>query len=100
MLKFLDRIVGVLQTSLRNIAVLGAATLLIMTIDITVDVVGRATGKAVVGTTEFNAGMVAICIFLGIGYAQTSKKHLRVTVITSRLPKTVAAVLECLVLVI
>lgn len=89
----------VLEKSLRYLAIVGSMFLLVAMVAVLVDIVGRLVKMPVYGVEELNTLLLVGCIFLGIPYAQTIKMHLSVSIFTDRLPKKMAAYLNCGVLV-
>lgn len=61
----------------------------------TIDVIGRAFfARPVQGAVELSEYMLAVIILLGLAYTQQVKGHPRVTLIVSRLPLRLQALLE------
>ncbi len=61
----------------------------------TIDVIGRAFfARPVPGAVELSEYMLAVVILLGLAYTQQVKGHPRVTLIVSRLPWRLQALLE------
>ena len=61
----------------------------------TTDVVGRAVwSRPIYGTVELSSYMLAIFILLGVAYTHQVKGHVRVTMLTSRIPVQANHVLD------
>lgn len=66
---------------------LGMILLIPMMLLTTTDVVGRALwSRPIYGTVELSSYMLAVFILLGVAYTHQVKGHVRVTMLTSRLP--------------
>jgi TRAP-type mannitol/chloroaromatic compound transport system permease small subunit len=64
----------------------------------TVDVIGRAAwARPIPGIVELSSYILDIFILLGLAYTQQVKGHVRVSIITSRLPPRAQLFLEILV---
>ena len=70
------------------VSYLGMVLLIPMMLLTTTDVMGRALwSRPIYGTVELSSYMLAIFILLGIAYTHQVKGHVRVTMLTSRLPR-------------
>lgn len=47
------------------------------------------------GTVELSSFLLAVFILLGIGYTQQQKGHVRVTILTTKLPEKIAVAMDC-----
>jgi TRAP-type C4-dicarboxylate transport system permease small subunit len=70
------------------VSYLGMVLLIPMMLLTTTDVMGRALwSRPIYGTVELSSYMLAIFILMGIAYTHQVKGHVRVTMLTSRLPR-------------
>jgi TRAP-type C4-dicarboxylate transport system permease small subunit len=70
------------------VSYLGMVLLIPMMLLTTTDVMGRALwSRPIYGTVELSSYMLAIFILLGLAYTHQVKGHVRVTMLTSRLPR-------------
>jgi TRAP-type C4-dicarboxylate transport system permease small subunit len=77
-----------IQRGTLYVSYLGMILLIPMMLLTTTDVVGRAFwSRPIYGTVELSSYMLAIFILLGIAYTHQVKGHVRVTMLTSRLPR-------------
>jgi TRAP-type C4-dicarboxylate transport system permease small subunit len=84
-------------------AFLAVLAIVAMVIATMADVGRRAiTGRPIAGVFELGEVMMVAIVFLSLGFAETSRSHIAVTLLTSRLPRRLVRVLtSCgLVLVI
>lgn len=59
------------------------------------EVVGRAVwSRPIPGTVELSSYLLAVFVLLGVAYTQQVKGHVRVEMLTSRVPPRVAAALD------
>lgn len=73
----------------------GACAALIMVLLVTTHVLSRAVlNKPLVGTVELEELMLVVMIFCGIAYTQTTRNHISVDFITSRLPEPIQNMLS------
>ena len=78
----------------RVAAYLGMILLIPMMLLTSAEVVGRGLwDRPIPGTLEMSSYMLAIFLLLGIAYTQQVKGHVRVTMLTSRLPERAREVL-------
>ena len=76
-------------------AILGCVSLLVMTLFITVDVLGRYLfNSPMLGVDHISAYLLVVLVFTGFAYAFKTEAHIKVDVITSRLPKMIEQRLE------
>jgi TRAP-type C4-dicarboxylate transport system permease small subunit len=74
---------------------LGMLLLIPMMLLTTGEVMGRAVwSKPIPGSMEISSYMLSIFVLLGIAYTHQVKGHVRVSMLVSRLPKRVQALLE------
>ena len=66
-------------------SVLGAVTLVSVMLTMMTDVFGRWMKMPVYGIYELNALLIGMTVYLSIPYTQAMKKHITVSIITSRL---------------
>jgi TRAP-type C4-dicarboxylate transport system permease small subunit len=86
-----------LQALLRWSAGLGAVTLLLMGVLVTIDVAVRwLTGRPITGVFEVASLMLVVAIFLPLGFMQYQKLHIRVDIISSHARGRWAASLDIL----
>jgi TRAP-type C4-dicarboxylate transport system permease small subunit len=77
------------------VSYLGMVLLIPMMLLTTTDVMGRALwSRPIYGTVELSSYMLAIFILLGIAYTHQVKGHVRVTMLTSRLPRRATLALD------
>ncbi|MGE0801090.1 MAG: TRAP transporter small permease subunit [Lautropia sp.] len=79
-------------------SVLSSSVLMVTMIASIIDAIGRWLLMPVQGVFEFNALLIGIVIFLGIAHAQREKRHITVTLLTERLGRRTAALLDAVVL--
>jgi TRAP-type C4-dicarboxylate transport system permease small subunit len=73
----------------------GMVLLIPMMLLTTTDVVGRALwSRPIYGTVELSSYMLAVFILLGIAYTHQAKGHVRVSMLTSRLPMRAGLAME------
>jgi len=98
-MKVFDRLHEVVKDISRWINYLSMATIFIVMALLVVDIFLRNFLKsAILGATEMvEMGMVLI-VFCGFAYTQVEKGHIRVTMLTERLPHKLRHGLECLVM--
>lgn len=84
-----------IQTVNRFIAGVGACFLISLMLITSTDVLSRDVfTHPIPGTVELSGYMLAVFILLGLAYAQQVKAHVRVSIITSRLPHPVQLILN------
>lgn len=77
------------------VSYLGMILLIPMMLLTSTDVVGRALwSRPIYGTVELSSYMLAVFILLGIAYTHQVKGHVRVTMLTSRLPRKASSALD------
>jgi TRAP-type C4-dicarboxylate transport system permease small subunit len=92
---FFDTIRKWIRRGTLYVSYLGMILLIPMMLLTTTDVVGRAFwSRPIYGTVELSSYMLAIFILLGIAYTHQVKGHVRVSMLTSRLPERAASVLD------
>ena len=86
-----------IQRSTLYVSYIGMILLIPMMLLTSAEVVGRAVwSQPIPGSMELSRYMLAVFILLGIAYTHQVRGHVRVTMIISRLPKTLAAALDVL----
>jgi len=86
-----------IQRSTLYVNYIGMILLIPMMLLTSAEVVGRAVwSQPIPGSMELSRYMLAVFILLGIAYTHQVRGHVRVTMIISRLPKTLAAALDVL----
>ena len=84
----LDALKGWIRRLTLYVSYLGMVLLIPMMLLTTTDVMGRAFwSRPVYGTVELSSYMLAVFILLGVAYTHQVKGHVRVTMLTSRLPR-------------
>ncbi len=82
-------------------AVLGQALIFGMTLLITIDVLGRATiGKTTLVATEISGYALVAIVFLGLAYTLRMERHVRIELVTRKLPLRRQQQLEIAVLIL
>ena len=66
-------------------SVSGAAFIFLMTLLITIDVLGRAIGMPSYIADEMSGYLLIGIVFLGLGYTQRKGKHIQITILTRNL---------------
>ena len=80
-------------------ALISATFVLVLMILVTADIIGRYVfDKPVPMTYEVGSFLMVFIVFLGIGYTQRMKAHIRVEFLTMRLPPRIRAGLDLLAL--
>lgn len=86
-----------IQRSTLYVSYIGMILLIPMMLLTSAEVVGRAVwSQPIPGSMELSRYMLAVFILLGIAYTHQVRGNVRVTMIISRLPKTLAAALDVL----
>jgi TRAP-type C4-dicarboxylate transport system permease small subunit len=92
---FVDTIRKWIQRVTLYVSYLGMILLIPMMLLTTTDVVGRAFwSRPIYGTVELSSYMLAVFILLGVAYTHQVRGHVRVSMLTSRLPKRANLVLD------
>lgn len=79
---------SIIQTSTRVLSYIGMALLVPMMLLTSADVTTRSLwARPIPGTLELSSFMLAILILLGVAYTHQMKGHVRVTMLTDRLPE-------------
>ena len=79
---------------LRGFGLISAAATFLMMLLVVANVIGRYLfNKPLTGTLEFTESLLVIIIFLAVALTQYDGGHIRVNLITRRLPKRVARIL-------
>lgn len=82
-------------------ALLSASAAAVMMLTVSLDVARRtATGRPIAGAAELTVLLIVAVIFLGLGEAERTDTHVRMRLLTSRLPERVAALLRGLALLL
>jgi TRAP-type C4-dicarboxylate transport system permease small subunit len=85
---FLDSIRKCIQRLTLYASYLGMILLIPMMLLTTTDVMGRAVwSRPIYGTVELSSYMLAVFLLLGVAYTHQVKGHVRVSMLTSRLPR-------------
>jgi TRAP-type C4-dicarboxylate transport system permease small subunit len=95
--RFLDavsRIVSSFSSVTGIVFIFGMTTL------ITVDVFGRYIGHSTQVADEFSRYMLVGLAFLGLAYTQRKKRHIQITIITSRLSQRTQDIIQIGVLIV
>jgi len=92
------KIASRIESFFRYMAVLGCIALVIAVLAVSADIVGRIIRIPVIGVEELNTLLIIMCVYLGIAFTQTRKKHISVTIIISRLPNLPKLILNNLIL--
>jgi TRAP-type C4-dicarboxylate transport system permease small subunit len=98
--KFFVRTALTIETFIRYVAVGGSVALVIAVLAVSADIFGRLIRVPVIGVEELNTLLIIACVYLGIAFTQTRKKHVTVTVFTDRLPKMPRLILNNILLFI
>ena len=72
----------------------GAVFTFLMTLLITVDVIGRAFGMPTYVAVEMSGYMLIGIVFLGLAYTMRKGKHIKITLLTDRFPPRMRQLLE------
>lgn len=79
----------------RALAVVGALAAVVLMFGISTDVGRRyLTGTSVLGMLEVSETLMVLMVFLGMAYAEHTRSHVRMTLLTNRLPLRLAATLR------
>ena len=79
---------NIIQTITRVVSYIGMALLVPMMLLTSVDVTARSLwSRPIPGTLELSSYMLAILILLGVAYTHQMRGHVRVTMLTDRLPE-------------
>lgn len=98
MILFISRMFVILT---RGFAVVGALAAVVLMLGISADVGRRYfVGSSILGMLEVSETLMVLMVFLGMSYAEHTKTHVRMTLLTSRLPLRMAAVLRLTAFVI
>lgn len=85
------------QRFTRYLSYAGMAMLIPMMLITTLDVIVRAGwSRTIPGAIELSSYMLAVFVLLGIAYVQQVKGHVSISILTSRLPVKLAALLNIL----
>ena len=77
----------VIQTTTRALGYVGMAVIVPMMLLISADATGRdLLSRPVPGAFEISSLMLSVFVLLGLAYTQQMKGHVRVTMLTDRLP--------------
>jgi len=72
----------------------GAVFIFLMTLLITVDIIGRAVGLPTYVSTEMSGYMLIGIVFLGLAYTQRKGRHIKILILTEKLPPRMQQLLE------
>ena len=76
---------------LRAVALISAVSVFVMMVLVVINVAGRyLLNKPLAGTLEFTESLLVLIIFLSLALTQYDGGHIRVTLLTRRLPKALA----------
>jgi len=90
---------SLIHRSARFLALMSALAGAIMMLTVSADVLRRTwTGRPIVGASELTVLLLVAVIFLGLGEAERTDTHVRMRLLTSRLPDRVAALLRTVAL--
>ena len=78
----------------------GAVFIFLMTLLITVDVIGRAFGTPTYVATELSGYLLIGIVFLGLAYTQRKGRHIKIIMLTERLPPRKRQLLEIATLIV
>ena len=81
-------------------SITGATFIALMTLLITVDVLGRALGQPTYVATEMSGYMLVGITFLGLAYTQRKGGHIKITMVTNLLPNRLQKQLEIATLLV
>ncbi len=83
-----NKVIQVVHRIIYAICFIGMIVLLIMMLLTTGDVAGRSLfNRPIAGTYEVTSYMLVVIILLGLGYSQQINQHVRVDILTNKLPK-------------
>lgn len=91
--RFLDRIFGIS-------GVLAGIFLVIIGVLVVAQIVGRLFGIQIPGANEFSGYSLAATSFLGLAYSFRQGAHIRVTLVTDRLPESIQKWVTVIVLIV
>jgi TRAP-type C4-dicarboxylate transport system permease small subunit len=81
-------------TMLRGFGLISAASTFLMMVLVVANIIGRYLfNKPLTGTLEFTESLLVLVIFLSVALTQYDGGHIRVTLLTRRVPKASARVL-------
>ncbi len=90
-----ERSKAFIQKVTRGISYLGMFLLIPLMLLTSAEVVGRGLwSRPIPGTMELSSYLLAMFVLLGVAYTQQVKGHVRVTMLTSRLPRRARLVVE------
>jgi TRAP-type C4-dicarboxylate transport system permease small subunit len=79
----------------RGMAVLGALAAVVLMAGISADVARRYfVGSSILGMLEVSETLMVLMVFLGMSYAEHTRTHVRMTLLTNRLPPRISATLR------
>jgi len=78
----------------------GAIFIFLMTLLITVDVLGRAVGMPTYVADEMSGYLLVGIVFLGLAYTQRKGKHIQITILTNRLSPRKQELLQIAILMV
>jgi TRAP-type C4-dicarboxylate transport system permease small subunit len=81
---------GRISTWFARAASFGIALMMVITV---VDVIGRAFNHPIIGSIEFTETILAMTVFLGMGYVTIDRSHITVDFVVVSLPKKTRAAL-------
>ncbi|MBN2032062.1 MAG: TRAP transporter small permease [Deltaproteobacteria bacterium] len=83
------------------VSYLGMILLIPMMLLTTTDVLGRAIwSRPIYGSVELSSYMLAVFILLGVAYTHQVKGHVRVSMLTSRLPERASLALDLVTIIL
>ena len=80
--------------------IIGAIFIFLMTLLITVDVIGRAMGHPTYIATEVSGYMLVGIVYLGLAYTQRKGKHIKIIMLVERFPQKIQHALGIVALII
>ncbi|MGD8562434.1 MAG: TRAP transporter small permease [Desulfarculaceae bacterium] len=90
-----EQIKRITQRATRFLAYAGMILLIPMMLLTSAEVVGRGVwSRPIPGTLELSSYMLSIFILLGVAYTHQVKGHVKVTMLTSRLPRSLAVIMD------
>jgi TRAP-type C4-dicarboxylate transport system permease small subunit len=82
-----DKVKSIIQKFTRGVSYLGMALLVPMMLLTSLDVVTSIWAHPIPGSMELSSFMLSIFVLLGVAYTHQMKGHVRVTMLTDRLPE-------------
>lgn len=93
----MNRLNGIENALAWGTGVVAMVFLLFLMLGTSADVASRFfLGSSIPGVFELAELALVVCVLFGLGWTQQDRKHIRVTILTERLPPGVSAALEAL----